>query len=169
MRRLGRRIGCVGSLVGTRALGSARLAVTRTGGGGDHMGGHCHQRKLFSMPVIRRLFVPEFRRLFCGALAPGSCGALRRIVLPPRLSCPGRRFLLLAPPEISGIAGRLGELPASSFWKDEIIRRFLKNSSYAQGSGSLRSPYRWALRVQISTTCGVTDGRAGRKCIFTMP
>jgi hypothetical protein len=105
MRGHARRIGYVGSLEGDRAYKPARATEHLSGGDGFYLGGHSHQRKLFSLPVL-----PGGSILL--ALGAGLFGAIAPILL----ALPRRVFAPRAA-GTSGIAGRRVELPASSFWK----------------------------------------------------
>lgn len=133
MRGHARRIGYVGSLEGGRAHRSARETEHLSGGVGFYLGGHCHQRKLFSLPV----------------LPGGSCflalgAGLFSAIAPILLALPRRVFAPRAA-GTSGIAGRRVELPASSFWKDLCFQPLPEKFFVMRGAlVSLRPSFRWA-------------------------
>lgn len=129
MRGHARRIGYVGSLGGGRAHRSARETVHVSGGVGFYLGGHSHQRKLFSLPVL-----PGGSCFL--ALSAGLVGGITPILvaLPRRVFAPRAAGT-------SGIAGRRMELPASSFWKGLCFQPFPEKFFVMRGAlVSLRPP-----------------------------
>ncbi|WP_133162410.1 hypothetical protein [Hyphococcus luteus] len=125
------------------------------------------------MPEIRRVPLPENPALICAG-NPAFFYSWRTCagcLAPSHHSTGARLFLLLAPPEGSGIAGRLGELAGFKFLERLVFSPFPEKFLLkAQGSGApsvtpLNGPC--AARYQLPGIWPMD--RAGRKRIFTLP
>ena len=140
MRGRTRRIGCVVSLERERRRTAERGTTERSGVVGFDMGVHGHQRKLFPCRCSGGF-------LLCGA---GCAGVA------PRAS--GR----------AGFAGRRGELPAVSFWKDEVFSSLPEKFCVTRQARGRRLSSHVPNPAGASSACGVTDASDPRKRFLTM-